>query len=156
MELENIFVRCCILSGQTSFWAMAWDIGLHNMKEDERKLGVRNEATGKLWSKTRMKMTMFAFEINKKGFLHVSELFKKVWDRFLKNPSLLTVRCDYIIVTHCTIVNCIIWGISILKIHDFRLSKITWDGPTDRRTDGPTDGPTDGRTRPLIEMRSRI
>ena len=29
-------------------------------------------------------------------------------------------------------------------------------GQTDLRTDGRTYGPTDGRTRPLIEMRSRI
>ena len=34
----------------------------------------------------------------------------------------------------------------------FRRSKITRDRRMDRRTDGPTDG----RTRPLIEMRSRI
>ena len=34
----------------------------------------------------------------------------------------------------------------------FSPSKITRDGPTDRRTDGRTDG----RTRPHIEMRRRI
>ena len=32
---------------------------------------------------------------------------------------------------------------------------ITFENNTGR-TDGPMDGPTDGRTKPLIEMRSRI
>ena len=77
-----------------------------------------------------------------------------------------SIRCDYL-VTHCSIVDYIFLGLSILKIydfiisglsivkiHDFRLLKITWDGPTDGptdgrtdlRTDGRTDGPTDGHT----------
>ena len=33
-----------------------------------------------------------------------------------------------------------------LKNGHIRLTKITRDGPTDRRTDGQTDGRTDGRT----------
>ena len=41
---------------------------------------------------------------------------------------------------------------STLKNLDFRCLKIMRDG----RTDGPTDIQTDGRTRPLIEIRSRI
>ena len=34
-------------------------------------------------------------------------------------------------------------GLFILKTHDFCLSKITWDGRTDRPTDIRTDGRTD-------------
>ena len=46
-----------------------------------------------------------------------------------------SIRCDYLGVTHFSIDDYIIWELSILKIHDFCLSKITRDG----RTDGPTD-----------------
>ena len=66
------------------------------------------------------------------------------------------IRCDYLVVTHCIIVIYDIGRFSILKNFDFQCLKITRDGRTDLRTYGPTDGPTDGRTRPLIEMRSRI
>ena len=50
------------------------------------------------------------------------------------------IRCNYFVVNYCSIVIYIIWELFIVKIHDFRLSKITWDGPTDRRTYRRTDG----------------
>ena len=57
-------------------------------------------------------------------------------------------RCDYFIVTHCTIVYDTIWWLFTLKNDHLRRSKVTWDRPMDLRTDG--------RTRPLMAMRSRI
>ena len=47
-----------------------------------------------------------------------------------------SIRCDYLVVTHFSIVDYIIWR---LKIHNFCLLKITWDRRTDRRTDRQTN-----------------
>ena len=59
------------------------------------------------------------------------------------------IRCDFFIVTH----QIVAYDISLpLKMAIFCLSKIARDG----RTYGQTYGRSDGRTRPLIEMRSRI
>ena len=54
-----------------------------------------------------------------------------------------SIRCDYLVVTCCSIVNHYIGTLSSVKILDFRHSKITRDGRTDGRTDGPTDQRTD-------------
>ena len=56
------------------------------------------------------------------------------------------MRCDCLVVTHCSIVSHIIKGLFILKIHEFCHTKITWDGRTDRPMDGRADGRMEQRT----------
>ena len=46
----------------------------------------------------------------------------------------------------CSIVDYIIWRLSVLKIHNFFISKITRDRRMDRRTDGWTAGGMDRQT----------
>ena len=90
---------------------------------------------------TKMPRTMFWREWNSVKMKRVKNnpwepsLHENRRKMMIKTRTAGSIRCDFLVVTHCSIVNFIIWGLSIVRIHDFRLSKITWDGRTDGRSD---------------------
>ena len=77
---------------------------------------------------------------NNSALSHFLTTSRGLFARLTRAHFLLNKDRGYLVVTNCSIVNYPIRGLSIHKIHNFCLSKTTWDGRTD------------GRTRPMIEM----
>ena len=122
--------RCVIADFQERYW-----VPILGKFSDEA-----SRSPERIWSPNIFNWIQIC--VDKKSFLFLCSLSDPTgWCSPEKQVPLRYIRCDYFIVTHCTIV-------FTLKNSQIRRSKIIGDRPTDRRTYR--------RTCPLTEMRSRI